>query len=188
MSIKSDNWIIEQAEKNQLIKPFEKEQIREVDNKKVISYGVSSYGYDVRCANEFKIFTNTFSSVVDPKNFDDKSFVDIQDSECIIPPNSFALARTVEYFKIPRSILTLCLGKSTYARCGIIVNVTPLEPGWEGHVTLEFSNTTPLPAKIYANEGVAQFIFIKGNEKPEVTYANRKGKYMKQRGVTLPKV
>ena len=160
MSIKSDNWIIEQAEKNQLIKPFEKEQIREVDNKKVISYGVSSYGYDVRCANEFKIFTNTFSSVVDPKNFDEKSFVDIQDSECIIPPNSFALARTVEYFKIPRSILTLCLGKSTYARCGIIVNVTPLEPEWEGHVTLEFSNTTNLPAKIYANEGVAQMLFL----------------------------
>ena len=164
MSIKSDNWIIEQAEKNQLIKPFEKGQIREVDNKKVISYGVSSYGYDVRCANEFKIFTNTFSSVVDPKNFDEKSFVDIQDSECIIPPNSFALARTVEYFKIPRSILTLCLGKSTYARCGIIVNVTPLEPEWEGHVTLEFSNTTNLPAKIYANEGVAQMLFFESDQ------------------------
>ena len=187
MSIKSDNWIIEQAEKNQLIRPFEKEQIREVDNKKVISYGVSSYGYDVRCANEFKIFTNTFSSVVDPKNFDEKSFVDIQDSECIIPPNSFALARTVEYFKIPRSILTLCLGKSTYARCGIIVNVTPLEPEWEGHVTLEFSNTTNLPAKIYANEGVAQMLFFESDQVCKTSYKDRGGKYQGQTGVTLPK-
>ena len=187
MSIKSDNWIIEQAEKNKLIKPFEKEQIREVDNKKVISYGVSSYGYDVRCANEFKIFTNTFSSVVDPKNFDEKSFVDIQDSECIIPPNSFALARTVEYFKIPRSILTLCLGKSTYARCGIIVNVTPLEPEWEGHVTLEFSNTTNLPAKIYANEGVAQMLFFESDQVCKTSYKDRGGKYQGQTGVTLPK-
>ena len=187
MSIKSDNWIIEQAEKNQLIKPFEKEQIREVDNKKVISYGVSSYGYDVSCANEFKIFTNTFSSVVDPKNFDEKSFVDIQDSECIIPPNSFALARTVEYFKIPRSILTLCLGKSTYARCGIIVNVTPLEPEWEGHVTLEFSNTTNLPAKIYANEGVAQMLFFESDQVCKTSYKDRGGKYQGQTGVTLPK-
>ena len=187
MSIKSDNWIIEQAEKNQLIKPFEKELIREVDNKKVISYGVSSYGYDVRCANEFKIFTNTFSSVVDPKNFDEKSFVDIQDSECIIPPNSFALARTVEYFKIPRSILTLCLGKSTYARCGIIVNVTPLEPEWEGHVTLEFSNTTNLPAKIYANEGVAQMLFFESDQVCKTSYKDRGGKYQGQTGVTLPK-
>ena len=187
MTIKSDNWIIEQAEKNQLIKPFEKEQIREVDNEKVISYGVSSYGYDVRCANEFKIFTNTFSSVVDPKNFDEKSFVDIQDSECIIPPNSFALARTVEYFKIPRSILTLCLGKSTYARCGIIVNVTPLEPEWEGHVTLEFSNTTNLPAKIYANEGVAQMLFFESDQVCKTSYKDRGGKYQGQTGVTLPK-
>ena len=187
MSIKSDNWIIEQAEKNQLIRPFEKEQIREVDNKKVISYGVSSYGYDVRCANEFKIFTNTFSSVVDPKNFDEKSFVDIEDSECIIPPNSFALARTVEYFKIPRSILTLCLGKSTYARCGIIVNVTPLEPEWEGHVTLEFSNTTNLPAKIYANEGVAQMLFFESDQVCKTSYKDRGGKYQGQTGVTLPK-
>ena len=187
MSIKSDNWIIEQAEKNQLIKPFEKEQIREVDNKKVISYGVSSYGYDVRCANEFKIFTNTFSSVVDPKNFDEKSFVDLQDSECIIPPNSFALARTVEYFKIPRSVLTLCLGKSTYARCGIIVNVTPLEPEWEGHVTLEFSNTTNLPAKIYANEGVAQMLFFESDQVCKTSYKDRGGKYQGQTGVTLPK-
>ena len=187
MSIKSDNWIIEQAEKNQLIKPFEKEQIREVDNKKVISYGVSSYGYDVRCANEFKIFTNTFSSVVDPKNFDEKSFVDIKDNICIIPPNSFALARTVEYFKIPRSILTLCLGKSTYARCGIIVNVTPLEPEWEGHVTLEFSNTTNLPAKIYANEGVAQMLFFESDQVCKTSYKDRGGKYQGQTGVTLPK-
>ena len=187
MSIKSDNWIIEQAEKKQLINPFEKEHIREVDNKKVISYGVSSYGYDVRCANEFKIFTNTFSSVVDPKNFDEKSFVDIQDSECIIPPNSFALARTVEYFKIPRSILTLCLGKSTYARCGIIVNVTPLEPEWEGHVTLEFSNTTNLPAKIYANEGVAQMLFFESDQVCKTSYKDRGGKYQGQTGVTLPK-
>ena len=187
MSIKSDNWIIEQAEKNQLIKPFEKEQIREADNKKVISYGVSSYGYDVRCANEFKIFTNTFSQVVDPKNFDEKSFVDIKDNICIIPPNSFALARTVEYFKIPRSILTLCLGKSTYARCGIIVNVTPLEPEWEGHVTLEFSNTTNLPAKIYANEGVAQMLFFESDQVCKTSYKDRGGKYQGQTGVTLPK-
>ena len=187
MSIKCVNLIIEQADKNQLINPFEKEQIREVDNKKVISYGVSSYGYDVRCANEFKIFTNTFSSVVDPKNFDEKSFVDIQDSECIIPPNSFALARTVEYFKIPRSILTLCLGKSTYARCGIIVNVTPLEPEWEGHVTLEFSNTTNLPAKIYANEGVAQMLFFESDQVCKTSYKDRGGKYQGQTGVTLPK-
>ena len=188
MTIKSDKWIIEQSKNNDLIKPFEASQIREVDGEKIVSYGVSSYGYDVRCANEFKIFTNTHSSIVDPKNFDEKSFIDLIADECIIPPNSFALARTVEYFKIPRSVLTLCLGKSTYARCGIIVNVTPLEPEWEGHVTLEFSNTTNLPAKIYANEGVAQFVFLQGNEKPSVTYAKRKGKYMKQKGVTLPKV
>ena len=188
MAIKSDKWIIENAQENQLISPFESKQIREVEGEKIVSYGVSSYGYDVRCSNEFKIFTNTHSSIVDPKKFDPKSFVDVTAEQCIIPPNSFALARTVEYFKIPRSVLTLCLGKSTYARCGIIVNVTPLEPEWEGHVTLEFSNTTNLPAKIYANEGVAQFIFLKGNEKPSVTYAKRKGKYMKQKGVTLPKV
>ena len=188
MAIKSDKWIIEQSKNNELISPFESAQIREVKGEKIVSYGVSSYGYDVRCSNEFKIFTNTHSSVVDPKNFDPKSFVDVTAEQCLIPPNSFALARTVEYFKIPRSILTLCLGKSTYARCGIIVNVTPLEPGWEGHVTLEFSNTTPLPAKIYANEGVAQFVFIKGNEIPNVTYDKRKGKYMKQKGVTLPKI
>ena len=188
MSIKSDNWIIEQAEKNQLIDPFEANQIREVDGNKIVSYGVSSYGYDVRCSNEFKIFTNTFSSVVDPKNFDSNSFVDVVADECIIPPNSFALARTVEYFKIPRSVLTLCLGKSTYARCGIIVNVTPLEPEWEGHVTLEFSNTTPLPAKIYANEGVAQMLFFQSDEVCETSYADRGGKYQGQTGVTLPRL
>ena len=188
MSIKSDKWIIDQSENHQLISPFEATQIRELNGEKIVSYGVSSYGYDVRCSNEFKIFTNTHSAIVDPKKFDPNSFIDVTADECIIPPNSFALARTIEYFKIPRSVLTLCLGKSTYARCGIIVNVTPLEPEWEGHVTLEFSNTTNLPAKIYANEGVAQFIFLKGNEKPKVTYANRKGKYMKQKGVTLPKV
>ena len=188
MSIKSDNWIRKMSLEHQMIKPFSSNQVRQEGSSKVISFGTSSYGYDVRCAREFKIFTNINSSTVDPKNFDPDSFVDFEGDVCIIPPNSFALARTVEYFKIPREILIICVGKSTYARCGIIVNVTPLEPGWEGHVTLEFSNTTPLPAKIYANEGVSQFIFIKGNERPEVTYANRKGKYMKQKGVTLPKV
>ena len=187
MSIKSDIWIKEQSLKNDLIHPFQENQVREVDGAKIISYGVSSYGYDVRCADEFKIFTNTFSSVVDPKQFDPKSFVDIKSNECIIPPNSFALARTIEYFKIPRSVLTLCLGKSTYARCGIIVNVTPLEPEWEGHVTLEFSNTTNLPAKIYANEGVAQMIFFESDQVCETSYKDRGGKYQGQTGVTLPK-
>ena len=180
----SDNWIKKMALEANMIEPF-------VDGQKkdgTISYGVSSYGYDARVSNEFKVFTNVDSVIVDPKNFNEKGFVDRTGDECIIPPNSFALARTVEYFKIPKNVLVICLGKSTYARCGIIVNVTPLEPGWEGHVTLEFSNTTPLPAKIYANEGVAQFVFIKGNEKPRTTYANRKGKYMKQKGVTLPKI
>jgi dCTP deaminase len=160
MSIKSDLWIRRMAESEGMIEPFEAGQMRESDNGRSISYGTSSYGYDVRCANEFKIFTNINSAIVDPKNFDDDSFVDLQADVCIIPPNSFALARTVEFFRIPRSVLTICLGKSTYARCGIIVNVTPLEPEWEGHVTLEFSNTTPLPAKIYANEGVAQMLFF----------------------------
>ena len=189
MSIKSDKWIQAMSEKHGMIEPFSENQVRlDDDGNKLISYGVSSYGYDVRCSSEFKVFTNIHSAVVDPKSFDEKSFVDINSDVCVIPPNSFALARTMEYFKIPDNVLVICLGKSTYARCGIIVNVTPLEPGWEGHVTLEFSNTTPLPAKIYANEGVAQFIFLKGNEKPNVTYANRKGKYMKQKGVTLPKV
>jgi len=184
MTIQSDKWIRNMAKSHEMINPFEENQIR--DNK--ISYGLSSYGYDARVSNEFKIFTNVNSEVVDPKNFKQSNFISRKVSECIIPPNSFVLASTVEYFKIPNDIMVICLGKSTYARCGIIVNVTPLEPGWEGYVTLEFSNTTPLPAKIYANEGAAQFIFLKGNEKPEVTYADRDGKYMKQKGVTLPKV
>ena len=184
MTIQSDKWIRNMAKSREMINPFEENQVR--DNK--ISYGLSSYGYDARVSNEFKIFTNINSEVVDPKNFKQSNFISKKVSECIIPPNSFVLASTVEYFKIPNDIMVICLGKSTYARCGIIVNVTPLEPGWEGYVTLEFSNTTPLPAKIYANEGAAQFIFLKGNEKPEVTYADRDGKYMKQKGVTLPKV
>ena len=189
MSIKSDKWIKQMAESHKMIEPYESGQVRKGKNdERLISYGTSSYGYDVRCSSEFKVFTNIHSATVDPKNFDENSFVDVQSDVCVIPPNSFALARTMEYFKIPEDVLVICLGKSTYARCGIIVNVTPLEPGWEGHVTLEFSNTTPLPAKIYANEGVAQFVFIKGNEKPNITYANRKGKYMKQKGVTLPKI
>ena len=172
------------ASEHKMISPFEDKQIRE--NK--ISYGLSSFGYDARVSNEFKIFTNVNSEIVDPKNFKASNFVTKNVSECIIPPNSFVLASTVEYFKIPKDVLVVCLGKSTYARCGIIVNVTPLEPGWEGHVTLEFSNTTPLPAKVYANEGVAQFIFLKGNETPETTYSDRNGKYMGQTGVTLPKI
>ena len=172
------------AIEKEMIKPFVSEQ----KSSKNISYGLWSYGYDARVSNEFKIFTDLDSVIVDPKNFKKNSFVSRTSKECIIPPNSFALASTVEYFKIPKDVLVICLGKSTYARCGIIVNVTPLEPGWEGHVTLEFSNTTPLPAKIYANEGAAQFIFLKGNEDPKITYAQRNGKYMKQTGVTLPKV
>ena len=184
MTIQSDKWIRNMVRSHEMINPFEENQVR--DNK--ISYGLSSYGYDARVSNEFKIFTNINSEVVDPKNFKQSNFISKRVSECIIPPNSFVLASTVEYFKIPNDIMVICLGKSTYARCGIIVNVTPLEPGWEGYVTLEFSNTTPLPAKVYANEGAAQFIFLKGNEKPEVTYADRDGKYMKQKGVTLPKV
>ena len=187
MSIMSDKWMRKMAEEQGMISPFESGQVREKNGERIISYGTSSYGYDVRCANEFKIFTNVHSTTVDPKNFDEKSFVNITSDVCIIPPNSFALARTVEYFKIPRDILTVCLGKSTYARCGIIVNVTPLEPEWEGHVTLEFSNTTPLPAKIYANEGVAQMLFFKGDQVCETSYADRGGKYQGQTGVTLPK-
>ena len=187
MTIKSDKWIRRMAENEGMIEPFEKSQVRESNGSKVISYGTSSYGYDVRCSNQFKIFTNVHSTTVDPKNFDNKSFIDIESDYCIIPPNSFALASTVEYFRIPRSILTVCLGKSTYARCGIIVNVTPLEPEWEGHVTLEFSNTTTLPAKIYANEGVAQMLFYESDEICDVSYKDRKGKYQGQRGVTLPK-
>ena len=179
-----DSWIKKMSKEKNMIEPFADEQ----NKNGVISYGVSSYGYDARVSDEFKVFTNVNNALVDPKNFSEASFIERKADSCIIPPNSFVLARTVEYFKIPRDVLVICLGKSTYARCGIIVNVTPLEPGWEGHVTLEFSNTTPLPAKIYANEGVAQFVFLKGNEKPEVSYAKRKGKYMKQRGVTLPKV
>jgi dCTP deaminase len=188
MTIKSDTWIRRMAETQRMIEPFEPGQVREVNGQKVVSYGTSSYGYDVRCANEFKIFTNINSTIVDPKNFDEKSFVDFSGDICIIPPNSFALARTVEYFRIPRDVLVVCLGKSTYARCGIIVNVTPLEPEWEGHVTLEFSNTTPLPAKIYANEGVAQVIFFESDEACETSYKDRGGKYQGQRGVTVPKV
>ena len=184
MTVLSDRSIKKIVKEKGMIKPFIDKQMR----KGKISFGLSSYGYDARVSNEFKIFTNVNSGIVDPKVFKKESFVTKIGKECIIPPNSFALARTIEYFKIPDDILVICLGKSTYARCGIIVNVTPLEPGWEGHVTLEFSNTTPLPAKIYANEGVAQFIFLKGNERPDVTYAKRKGKYMKQKGVTLPKV
>ena len=187
MSVKSDRWIRQMALERGLIEPFEPSQIRHRDAARVISYGTSSYGYDIRCADEFKIFTNINSAVVDPKAFDDSSFVDLVADVCIIPPNSFALARTVEYLRIPRNILTICLGKSTYARCGIIVNVTPLEPEWEGHVTLEFSNTTPLPAKVYAHEGVAQVIFLESDEVCEMSYADRDGKYMGQTGVTLPK-
>lgn len=186
MSIKSDSWIARMAREYGMIDPFSPQQVRVQDGNKIISYGTSSYGYDVRCADEFKIFTNINSAIVDPKNFDADSFVDIQSNVCIIPPNSFALARTVEYFRIPRNILTICLGKSTYARCGIIVNVTPLEPEWEGHVTLEFSNTTPLPAKIYANEGVAQMIFLEATEVCAISYGDRAGKYQGQKGVTLP--
>ena len=183
MSVLSDKWIKKMA-LDGMISPFEEKQISEGK----ISYGLSSFGYDARVSNEFKIFTNVNSEIVDPKNFKPSNFVTKNVSECIIPPTSFVLASTIEYFKIPKDVLVICLGKSTYARCGIIVNVTPLEPGWEGHVTLEFSNTTPLPAKIYANEGVAQFIFLKGNERPEISYSDRKGKYMGQTGVTLPKV
>ena len=187
MSIKSDQWIQTMAETHEMISPFEHGQIRESDGNRLISYGTSSYGYDVRCADEFKVFTNINSAIVDPKAFSEDSFVDVQSDVCIIPPNSFALARTVEYFKIPRNVLVICLGKSTYARCGIIVNVTPLEPEWEGHVTLEFSNTTPLPAKIYANEGVAQMLFLESDEMCLTSYRDRKGKYQKQQGVTLPR-
>jgi dCTP deaminase len=187
MSIKSDKWIRQMAQQHGMIEPFESGQVRENENGKVISYGTSSYGYDVRCSDEFKIFTNINSAIVDPKDFDSNSFIDLKAPICIIPPNSFALARTVEYFRIPRDVLTICLGKSTYARCGIIVNVTPLEPEWEGHVTLEFSNTTTLPAKIYANEGVAQMLFFGGDEVCEVSYKDRGGKYQGQVGVTLPK-
>jgi dCTP deaminase len=184
MSIKSDRWIKRMALGQRMIEPFEDRQVRQA----VISYGLSSYGYDIRVADEFKIFTNINTTVIDPKAFDPRSFVDVKAPVCIVPPNSFALARTVEYFRIPRDVLTVCLGKSTYARCGIIVNVTPFEPEWEGTATLEISNTTPLPAKIYANEGIAQVLFFQSDETCEVSYADKRGKYLKQIEVTLPKV
>lgn len=188
MTIKSDNWIIEQATKHEMIVPFEPGQVRIKDDQKVISWGTSSYGYDVRCAREFMVFTNLNPAIVDPKDFDHKGFVSVQEDVCIIPPNSFVLARTVEKFKIPRNVLVICVGKSTYARCGIIVNVTPLEPEWEGYVTLEFSNTTNLPAKIYANEGCAQLLFLESDQVCKTSYKDRGGKYQGQVGVTLPEV
>ncbi|MFQ5863655.1 MAG: dCTP deaminase [bacterium] len=184
MAIKADRWIKEMVLEFGMITPFVEQQVRE----NVISYGLSSYGYDVRIADEFKIFTNINSTIVDPKNLDPKSLVDFKGDVCIIPPNSFALSRTVEYFKIPRKVMTICVGKSTYARCGIITNVTPLEPGWEGHITLEVSNTTPLPAKIYAGEGIAQILFFESDEECMKSYADKKGKYQGQKGITLPKV
>ena len=186
--IKSDRWIRRMAVEQRMIEPFEPGQVREANGRKIVSYGTSSYGYDIRCSSEFKLFTNLNTTIVDPKNFDERSFVDFQGDWCIIPPNSFALARTVEYFRIPRNVLTITLGKSTYARCGIIVNVTPLEPEWEGYVTLEFSNTTPLPAKIYANEGISQVLFFQGSEPCRISYRDRKGKYQKQKGLVLPKL
>ena len=184
MTIMSDKWIAKMAKEKNMIEPFVDSQIKSG----TISYGLSSFGYDARVSEEFKVFTNVDSAIVDPKDFSPKGFVDRPGPVCVIPPNSFVLSSTIEYFKIPNNVMVICLGKSTYARCGIIVNVTPLEPDWEGYVTMEISNTTPLPAKIYANEGVAQFIFLKGNEKPDITYADRNGKYMKQSGVTLPKI
>jgi dCTP deaminase len=184
MTIKSDRWIKRMAREHRMIEPFVESQVRG----SAISYGVSSYGYDIRVADEFKIFTNINNMVIDPKNFDPRSFVDVRTDVCIVPPNSFALARTIEYFRIPRDVLTICLGKSTYARCGIIVNVTPFEPEWEGTVTLEISNTTPLPAKIYANEGITQVLFFQSDEPCEMSYKDKKGKYQAQTGVTLPKI
>jgi dCTP deaminase len=184
MSIKSDRWIREKAISQGMIEPFEEKQVRT----DVISYGLSSYGYDMRVADEFRIFHNALSPVVDPKAFDERSFVEYEGDVCLIPPNSFALARSVEYFRIPRDVLTLCVGKSTYARCGIITNVTPFEPEWEGFVTLEISNTTPLPARIYANEGIAQVLFFESDEPCEVSYSDKKGKYQAQRGVTPPRL
>jgi dCTP deaminase len=188
MSICSDRWIRRMSLEHGMIEPFVEKQVRTTEKDSLISYGLSSYGYDLRVADEFKVFTNVFNTVVDPKSFDAKSFVDVKTDICIVPPNSFALARSVEYFRIPRNVLTVCVGKSTYARCGIIVNVTPFEPEWEGHVTLEISNTTPLPAKIYANEGLAQVLFFEAKEACEISYADRAGKYMKQRGITIPRV
>ncbi len=187
MSLQSDRWIREMAEEHGMIEPFEANQVRYEGERKVISYGLSSYGYDLRVGHEFMVFTNLHNAIVDPKNFDENAFISVKGDHCIIPPNSFALAKSVEYFRIPRDVLTLCIGKSTYARCGIIVNVTPFEPEWEGYVTLEISNTTPLPAKIYANEGLAQVLFYKGAEVCEVSYADRGGKYMGQMEITLPR-
>jgi dCTP deaminase len=184
MSIKSDQWIRRMCEEHRMIEPFEAGQVRDG----VVSYGLSSYGYDIRVSREFKVFTNVHNAIVDPKRFDAKSFVDFTVDECVIPPNSFALARTEEYFRIPRNVLAICVGKSTYARCGLVVNVTPLEPTWEGYLTLEISNTTPLPAKVYGGEGIAQLLFFEGDEEPETAYADRKGKYMMQQGVTLPRL
>jgi len=189
MSVCSDKWIRRMAKEHGMIDPFVDGQVKQLDDgSRVVSYGLSSYGYDLRVSDEFKVFTNIFNTVVDPKGFDDRSFVDIQTDVCIVPPNSFALARSVEYFRIPREALTICVGKSTYARCGIIVNVTPFEPEWEGHVTLEISNTTPLPARIYANEGLAQVVFFQADEVCETSYADRAGKYMRQRGITIPRL
>ncbi len=184
MTIKPDHWIKQMARERGMIEPFESTQVRDG----VISYGVSSYGYDIRVADDFKIFTNVYSAIVDPKCFDPRSMVDLKSDVCVIPPNSFALARTVEYFRIPRNVLTICVGKSTYARCGIIVNVTPFEPEWEGYVTLEISNTTPLPAKIYANEGIAQVLFFEADDECETSYADKKGKYQRQQSIVLPKI
>jgi dCTP deaminase len=184
MSIKADRWIKQMSLEQRMIEPFEEKQVR----KGVISYGLSSYGYDLRIADEFKIFTNVFGAVVDPKNFDPKAFVDFKGEVCIIPPNSFILGKTVEYVRIPGNVMTICIGKSTYARCGLIANLTPLEPGWEGYVTLEISNTTPLPAKIYANEGIVQVLFFESDEQCLVSYADKKGKYQAQQGVTLPRI
>jgi dCTP deaminase len=184
MGIKNDKWIRDMALNHKMIEPFSEALVQ----KGVISFGVSSYGYDIRIADEFKIFTNVYTTVVDPKNFDPKSFINFKGKECVIPPNSFALGRSLEYFRIPRNVLGICIGKSTYARCGIVINITPLEPEWEGYITIEISNTTPLPAKIYAGEGIAQVIFIEGDDICEVSYKDRKGKYQKQKGIVLPKV
>lgn len=189
MSVCSDKWIRRMAVEKGMIEPFVDGQVKQnEEGKRVVSYGLSSYGYDLRVSDEFKVFTNVFNTMVDPKAFDERSFVDMQTDVCIVPPNSFALARSVEYFRIPREALTICVGKSTYARCGIIVNVTPFEPEWEGHVTLEISNTTPLPARIYANEGLAQVVFFTADEVCETSYADRSGKYMRQRGITIPRL
>lgn len=187
MSIRPDTWIIEMAEKHAMITPFEREQVRHVDGKPVISYGVSSYGYDIRVSTHSRIFTNVYGSVVDPKAFDPRGLIEVDTEVCLIPPNSFALAISVEHFRIPRNVLTICVGKSTYARCGIIVNVTPFEPGWEGRAVLEISNTTPLPARVYANEGLAQVLFFESDQACRTSYADRAGKYQNQSGLTLPK-